>query len=363
MTSAELLERFRAEARVAELAHSFPHTTDSTSRRQDFTLDVALDYEWFINECQAQMLTGGSCVPQQAEMGLFGCPSPVGSSTTWEEASSQLIYVAHNMRQSDFGSAPNFGDVTAIFNRAHVKDMVLIAPMDTGLYERNCNRTADMAPAPSPGGNVNCSAYQPRDAAVGTLDHHDHLILSNLYYFAGGSSVFENAKLEFERSAFAGDYTQMPALQSSEVMRYWESNIVGNPRLVGGVKFLIGNFKNLFGTDVGRKLQSVADHYVWPVFWAHGTVSGGGHRRRKSALGASAVGSERVLDPTHTHTNATLPSDAKSNFEDLWTAVAAARARTVSDSELDNFWSTLQAQQVRVAPLTAAACEIGRAHV
>jgi len=264
--------------------------------------------------------------------------------------------VAHNMRQSDFGSAPNFGDVTAIFNRTYVKDMVLIAPMDTGLYERNCNRTAVSAPAPSPGGGANCSAYQPKDAVVGTLNHHDHLILSNLYYFAG-TSVFENAKLEFERSAFAGDYTKIPALQSSEVMRYWESNIVGNPRLVGGVKFLIGNFKNLFGTDAGRKLQSVADHYGWPVFWAHGTVSGGGHRRRRKAtLGASVVGSERILDPTHKHTNATLPSDASVAFEELWSQITSARAGTVTDAQLDNFWSTLQAQQVRVAPLTARAC-------
>lgn len=358
MSSAELLERFREEARVAELAHSFPHATDSTSYRQDFTLDAALDYEWFINECQAQMLAGGSCVPQQAETGLFGCPLPADSSTTWEEASSQLIYVAHNMRRSDFGSSPNFGDVTAIFNRAYVKDMVLIAPMDTGLYERNCNQTGQVTAGP--GGKANCSAYEPQEAVVGTLDHHDHLILSNLYYFAGDTSVFENAKMEFERSAVAGDYTQVPALNSSEVTRYWESNIVGNPRLVGGVKFLIGNFKNLFGTDAGRQLQHVADHYAWPLFWAHGTVKSGGHRRRKTLsarmLGVSSVGSERVLDPSNQHTNATVPSGAEVAFEELWSQVTLARTGTITDSQLDQFWYILQSQQVRVAPLTAHSC-------
>merc|ERR1719238_2238905 len=130
-------------------------------------------------------------------------------------------------------------------------------------------------------------------------------------------SVYDNAKLLFERSALAGDYTKLADLDSSEVMHYWESDILGNPRLSGGVKFLIGNFKNLFGTTAGKQLQTVADHYSWPLFWAHGTASGGSRRRRKTTVEASASvhGSERVLDPSNVHTNATLPSSAKSMLD------------------------------------------------
>merc|ERR1712048_1525007 len=177
----------------------------------------------------------------------------------------------------------------------------------------------------------------------GTLDYHDHLILSNLYYFAGSGqqsrAVYDNAKLLFERSPLAGEYTKLAALDQQEVMHYWESDILGNPRLSGGVKFLIGNFKNLFGTDAGRKLQTVADHYAWPLFWAHGTVSGGGRRRRKTTtrMAASAVGSERVLDPTHVHTNATLPSSAAADFEELWSLVTSTRASNITDAQLDQF--------------------------
>jgi len=312
-----------------------------------------LDHEWFINECQAKILAGKACNPDQAETGLFGCPAAKGSAATWDEASSQLIYVAHNIRQSDFGSAPNFGDVTAVFNRAYVKDMVLIAPMDTGLYERNCNRTSLHAePQPS---TANCSAYEPKDAVVGTLDYHDHLILANLYYNAGKTgSVFDNARKLFERSAFAGDYSKLPALESSEVMHYWESDILGNPRLVGGVKLVIGNFKNLFGTAAGKQLQEVADHYSWPLFWSHGTTSSGGHRRRKTLT--SSFGSERILDPIVVQTNATLSSDAQSTFQDVWSQVTSARAGAMSDAQLDKFWTTLQAEQTQVAPVTARAC-------
>lgn len=350
MTSTDLLDRFREEAQVSELAHAFPDTPGE-SHFTDFTLDVALDYEWFLNECQAKILAGVGCRPDQAETGPFRCPAAAGQSATWDEASSQLIYVAHNMRQSDFGSAPNFGDVTAVFNRAHVKDMVLIAPMDTGLYERGCNRSSTEAPRP---GGANCSAWAPGQGVVGTLEHHDHLILSNLYYFASSksqqkTSVFDNAKKLFERSAFAGDYTQMKNLDSAEVMRYWESDILGNPRLVGGVKLVIGNFANLFGTDQGSKLQMVADHYSWPLFWARGVAPG--HHQQ-----TSGSGSQRVLDPTSVHTNATLPTGAKSKFDDLWSQVKSARASQISDSQLTQFWSTLQAQQLRVAPMTARAC-------
>ena len=38
------------------------------------------------------------------------------------------IYIAHNMLRLDFGSMPNFGGVTAVFNASYVRDMVLIAP-------------------------------------------------------------------------------------------------------------------------------------------------------------------------------------------------------------------------------------------
>merc|ERR1712048_294172 len=194
----------------------------------------------------------------------------------------------------------------------------------------------------------------------GTLDYHDHLILSNLYYFAGtgqnARSVYDNAKLLFERSPLAGEYTKLAALDQQEVMHYWESDILGNPRLSGGVKFLIGNFKNLFGTAAGKQLQTVADHYAWPLFWAHGTVSGGSRRRRKTSADVSVHGSERVLDPVNVHTNASVPSSSKASFDDLWAQVESARAGSIQDSQLDSFWSTLQDQQLRVAPITAHSC-------
>jgi hypothetical protein len=250
------------------------------------------------------------------------------------------------MRQMDTGSSPNFGDVSAVFRGDHVKDTVLIAPMDTGLYEKHCNNTS----GPRPGQKVNCQAWEP--TTVGTLDYHDHLIIPNLKYFldssATDSEVYTAAQHLFERSAFAGDYTSIADLLD-EQMHYWESNILANPRLDGDVKLLIGSFFTLFGTDEGKKLQQVADQFAWPLFWAYG--SAGGHGQ-----GSQTPGNERFFDPANVHTNATVPQDAASKFQQLWSQVESARASGASSTQLTQFWSTFRDQQLRVAPITAMAC-------
>eukprot|EP00438_Fugacium_kawagutii_P006917 Skav203583 [mRNA] locus=scaffold935:121945:131927:+ [translate_table: standard] len=93
---------------------------------------------------------------------------------------------------------------TEIAERTHVKDSVVIAPYDTGLYVMDCclthrhtwrvgGKTCEDGGSqgfnrdlPLPGTlnrsmlpPLNCSAW-PRELPVGTLDHLDHLILPNL---------------------------------------------------------------------------------------------------------------------------------------------------------------------------------------
>merc|ERR1712070_1011450 len=113
-------------------------------------------------------------------------------------------------------------------------------------------------------------------------------------------SMVDEAMKFFARSAFAGDYTQLPNLTSNN---YWESNIVGNPRLPEGVKFLIAQFPALFGTSAGRRVQQLADHYGWLLVWALG--NGGSSTKPKPG---SKPGNQRLLDPRSAtlRTNATL---------------------------------------------------------
>lgn len=135
---------------------------------------------------------------------------------------------------------------------------------------------------------------------------------------------------------------------------YWESNILGHPRLPEGVKFLIGNFPLMFGTDDGRSLQKVSEHYSWPLVWAFG------YGQASSKSSSTVAGNKRILDPTDAaaNTNATLPNSAANNFEDVWSLVETARKSQTnpSASDFSRWWSSLEESQVRMAPLAHDSC-------
>lgn len=289
------------------------------------------------------------------EEALFGChPFAIDQHPSWDEAADRLIYVAHNMRQFDTGSSPGFGDVTAVFDTRYVHDMVLIAPMDTGLYW-SCHDPSSHHHT----GSVNCSAWQPE--VVGTLDHFDHLILPNFAYWYNTSTqnktLVDGAVQLFSHSAFAGNYEDLPPADKQSLMAYWESNVLGNPRLEGGVKFLIGNFPTLFGTDDGRQLQRLADHYSWPLFWAFGYGSASSHSHGHSG---PLLGNERLIDPEMASkvTNVTVPTDSISRFDEIWATASQARKldSNITADQFAQWWSALKDTQVRVAPVSASSC-------
>jgi hypothetical protein len=362
----ELLEAFRAETQVVELAHAFPLGTDSAFRFTDVTLDILTSNDWFLNEWEVGFLSGATeskQTPNVAATRYFGLPASPDTNYSWAEASDRMIYVAQNFFQQDFGSEPNFGNVTAIFDSSYVRNMVLIAPTDTGMWhmggcDDSASKVAGLQPASQvdsgskmpPGHSVNCSAW---DGTVGTLDSHDHLILANFDIHAdsnAGSTRVDKARAFFERSAFGGRYDELPNVSSNE---YWESNIVGNPKLES-VKFLIGNFPSLFGTDSGRKLQTVANELGFPLIWALGDGGSSGPSGKSTA---AVAGNQRFLDPIVAHTNASLPGAAAGQFQELWQSAFVSReAGSVSPSDVASWWSSLLEVQVRLAPLTAGAC-------
>merc|ERR1712216_143897 len=179
-----------------------------------------------------------------------------GDVPTWKEAGERLIYIAHNMHQMDTGSLPEFGQVSAVFSTAYVKEMIAIAPMDTGLFEMSCGAAAK----PGKHLKLDCDAW---DMSVGTYENFDHVIIPNLQLFtkaANTTAVQEAIKL-FERSTFTGNYSKVSSVTSKDAMRYYESNILGNPRFPDGVKFLVGNLPEIFGTQKMLDLQKLANQY------------------------------------------------------------------------------------------------------
>ena len=383
LPSTELLARFREQVAVAELAHNFPSQAGG-QHFTDETLDAMSEYPWFINQWQAKLLQPhaqawhfdplrGSRTARDvafsmsdAEVGIFGCaPFAVPDLPTWDEASSRLVYVAHNLRQRDTGSSNHFGDVSAIFRRSSVDSLVLIAPVDTGIWEGSCNAST----GENPWKDLNCSYWPSR--TVGTFEHYDHLIRGNTGSWSGGgvsgpahSLANQTARL-FARTALAdGGYGALPSLLSEELEQYWESNIVGNPRLEA-IKFLVPTFGALFGTGVGRKLQQTAMEHKWPLVWALGDGSAGGHGPSSNSTPAQSWPANlRLLDPAvgDSLTNFTAATGAASAFDTLWDEAAAARAKfpqntTVSVEVVEGWWQQLtSAGLTRMAPLGARAC-------
>jgi len=269
--------------------------------------------------------------------------------------------------------------------------MVLIAPTDTGMWHmQGCdpqdNDTRLEFPGPpGPGhkGLVNCSAWNPQ--IVGTLDHHDHLILAGWTTRGNKSnprqSLVNNARLFFERSPFAGEYDKLPNVTTQH---YWEANIIANPRLPAGVKFIVAHFPVLFGTSAGRKLQELAEHYSWPLMWAlgnanmttahHGPPGPGPHPRPPLPHNGSwpngswphpphspfdpVPGNERFLDPALglRFTNGTVSDEMTRQFEDTWAVAEDARRGNVSQVMVQTWWDQLKKKQTRMAPLTAGSC-------
>jgi len=371
MSSQQLLDAVRAEVKASELAHH----ADGSSK--DMNCQLGLEYDWFLNIDQTDLLkqqvnssddTKLGFVIEENEEIMFGCPPYADRShKTWDEAASRLIYIAHNMRLGDVGS-PMFGTASAIFSTEYAKDMVLIAPTDTGRYSMECPVKASSGGAsagPGPGGlTFNCTVWE--DLTVGTLDYSDHLLLPmfDIWATADKNTRVDQAIEFFSRTVFAdGTYDDLPAFTGQGIKKYYEANILGNPRYPDGIRFLIAVFGNHFGAESGLKLQEWANKWNWPLVWALGDVNGGGggHRRRKATADqGSFPGNQRILDPSmkrSTEINATYPTGASGAFSSLWQTVAQARAvGTPTATQYTNWWADLKTSQVRLAPASARGC-------
>jgi hypothetical protein len=81
------------------------------------------------------------------EVGLFGFPAFSNKNASsdgatphysFAESINRPIYTAFNHRKVDVGN-PEFGHASAIFSPEYVRNMTLIAPVDTGAWDPQCN--------------------------------------------------------------------------------------------------------------------------------------------------------------------------------------------------------------------------------
>jgi len=364
------LSVLRALVQGSEIVHNLPIGTgpESPNYFTDQTIDLMLggEFPWFLNEWQAGIVQNISKrappgIPYvDAEAAIFGCrPFGVGREPTWAEAADRLVYAQSNIRQADVGGYYVYGNVTAVFRTGYVEKNLLIAPMDTGTWEGSCNGSIGLKI------KLNCSYWNPQ--SVGTFEFHDHLLLDHLGLWSGNDEATIYAEMEqmLARSAVfskpgenLNPYETLPSLSWPQVLKYFETNLLMNPRLREGVKFLIPDFGYLFGTEAGRKVQRTADHYGWAVVWALGD----GLANSFSPF-VKFRGNNRLLDPTAEAAktlNVTIGDNATREFERLWEEVAEMRVREEeppSRMQVHGWWKRAEGKQIRLAPSSRFACE------
>ena len=170
--------------------------------------------------------------------------------------------------------------------------------------------------------DVDCAGWP--DRTLGTMDHHLHILLANVRTWNQTSPAVSLAKVLARVVA-----PEANPITPQQIFQYWEANIVGAPLYPDGVKMLIGNFAELFGTPLGSQLQAWCESRGWPLVWALGTGTGG-DGMGMGGQQTAALYFNRSLDPlvlAAAGTNISLPSDAAAAFQDLWRAVETARAQ------------------------------------
>jgi hypothetical protein len=372
-----------AEMQVSELVHNFyarpvPKSTNTSKHNPtgDVNLDQVKQFHFFPNEWQLEYLQlldafGGSGSPEDsAETGLFGSVEFSGKNFTpgsFEEASNRLVYTAINTRKLASGN-PNFGDITVVFKRTYVKDMALLFPLDSGIYEMGCNATG---PHKHFNATFNCSALPNPTTTVGTLEHFNHMFLPFLYFWNSSWRVEEKVQVQEVPISAAhhlaavvhrllSPWSSMPNVTSQETMMYQEANILGTALLPTAVKFVVGDFPSLFGTQYGLKLQQWCSRMGTMLIW---TLGPNQPPRKKGSHHDPSVpwsSNHRIVDPqvmNATNASSIVSTLDQEKFTGTWTAVFNRRAenKPIQVQEWKELWS-LMPMDLSIEPLRAHLC-------
>eukprot|EP00041_Stephanoeca_diplocostata_P014363 m.260089 g.260089 ORF g.260089 m.260089 type:complete len:538 (+) comp19674_c0_seq5:191-1804(+) len=284
-----LLQRLRDEMKVVELVHNFNAKVDvqvnGTSHSPgDVNLTIAAQADYLYNVWELQVMgymhnSGGDTSPEDsAETGMFGLPEFTGANNTpatWKEATDRVTYMAVNSRRIDMGNAI-FGDISVVFSRRAVRNMTLMAPADTGLWEMSCNSSWPRLPRVE-GRALNCSGWSGA-LAIASLEDFDHLFLPALRFWngtlVGANQTARHTGPVVELANFVqrmmAPWDHVLSVERTEVLKYWEANILGAAKFPDTVQFIIGHFPTLFGSALGDALREWCERRGWVLVWALG---------------------------------------------------------------------------------------------
>mmetsp|Transcript_25279 Transcript_25279/g.41153 ORF Transcript_25279/g.41153 Transcript_25279/m.41153 type:complete len:597 (+) Transcript_25279:3-1793(+) len=287
----------------------------------------------------------------------------VGAPKSMEEADERPVYSLVNNNLIDQGS-PIYGDVSAVFSSKFIAGGAVLSAMDTGFIETTCVEHHDFPWAPP----FNCSAYS-HGKVLGTMKHHNHLFLINEDFWGNASSL----RTIFMRMEGAWGSHPLPGLN---FLNYFEAAVLGRLELPISVRFLIGEFPTLFGTDLGERLQLWARKSGRVLVWALGPNNQPKAARPSASAPAfnfdlmssarSFRCNQRILDPlvladttaAESLGTASTATDA-SDFQKLWAQVAETRkAGSPTNTTMARYWDEFSKilPKLKVRPLGGEDC-------
>ena len=104
-------------------------------------------------------------------------------------------------------------------------------------------------------------------------DHFHHLFLPNARLWAhdnATSALGPAAQKELETRICRLFNPSSTELTGEGTLRYWEASVGGTPLYPSAIKFVIGNFPDLFGTPAGQVLR---EWYVLQAFHTQNAIS------------------------------------------------------------------------------------------
>mmetsp|Transcript_95050 Transcript_95050/g.212390 ORF Transcript_95050/g.212390 Transcript_95050/m.212390 type:complete len:625 (-) Transcript_95050:136-2010(-) len=300
-------------------------------------------------------------VEDDAEMYSYGLkPFNVrGAPSTLAEASERGPYCLVNDLLIDQGS-PIFGDISVVFSARRMQNTSLISAIDTGTYQTTC------AGGHKGGGgpfslHMNCSAYKPFEQ-LGTFNHFNHLFLVNDGFWNGtGALARRFARLEGGWGSREVPYKSL--------IQYWEAMPIGSLQYLSDVRFIIGNFRGLFGTTLGAYLQKWAKQRGWVLVWSLGlNLPENGMTNIGPILGSNLTfaGNQRLVDPevaiqTTAAGGLPLGEVTFATFKSSWMKAEALQKNksSILTTTWARHWQNLVDSlpaALRLSPLRAGAC-------
>ena len=139
---------------------------------------------------------------------------------------------------------------------------------------------------------------------------------------------------------------------------YWEANTAGKLRYPHSIQLVVGSFRELFGTELGRQqLQAWCKRWGWPLAWAPGA---GDWRAPRPA---TPLRPGRLLDPfvlaaSRAGGNITVPEKARAAFGAAWGQANATANATQTDKDV--WWESLRSvmpPMLELEPLRGGSCQ------